>query len=237
MSETEELWISGYEAARIMGKSPRQVARMATTGDVERDPDNKLYLKSSVLAWKDSAEEQGLEEGGVKLDEFQANVVMSRVVKQALEHNERMMRIYESATKCALESATQTNSKLMERIKDQESTQIETMKALGDLLLRKDEREALAREEERRSVAASDTLGLLKKAMPKLLSQMGGKGGVLFDLFEKLDEGEKNGIAQLYYAFEDDEKKLLFKESMKVLGIQIPPQEIVEEATQEEDAQ
>ena len=216
--------ISRAEVARRLKVSPRTVGRLASEGIVERYPDGTFDEESVSQALENK--EALLELSGE--DNSASAELISHVIKEAeasRNHAERMLQLVEKPMAKALETLTAVTDAALKRISEQESTNIQMMQALGEILLQKAEREAVALQGAVKAKVLGESGSKLAEAIPKLLDQIGGKTVQTAGMFSKflgsLDDDEKAGLWSVA-GFFDGEKRAMFEAALKSAGIEKP---------------
>lgn len=219
--------ISQNQAAKVMGVSVRTVMRKAACGEVTKGEDGK-YSHEECLAWADAQlgeQEQSLEQT--------AMLEMRQAMDQSTGHAERLIKLLEAPINNALETVASINQGLMKRLDSQEAHHLDNMKFMGDMLLQKEERDSLRAETQAKYELRSQAAKTVIDHLPTLLGQLGGKN-MAKEFVAKLEPEERLGLSQLYWAFDEPEKREGFGTLLKGMGVPIPPDPSAETSTEPE---
>jgi predicted O-linked N-acetylglucosamine transferase (SPINDLY family) len=190
---------------------------MVEKGELDQD-DGGFFSRSDVedLAELEKAEKAASSPPVVT----EAIAALVQGLKQANEHAERMMQLFEKPVYNALSILSTENAHLLERLTQSEAKQMEGMAALGELLMLKAEREATIEQGKVRTLAVAKGANKIIDNLPKLMGQLTGKGGKFLEFVEKLSPEEKAGLYELADAFEDKTKGALLKAGLEEVGIE-----------------
>lgn len=212
--------ISQRRASAILGVSPPTVKRMIERGDLETDKEGKLSLEEveDFAAARD--EEKQKDPTNIALTE------MREAYQQSVQHAERLMGLIEKPMHKVLATIEAINSNLVDRLNHQEDTHLEMLKVLGDILLQKEERDAVRKESEVRSETLRKAGGLAAQYIPTLMQQFGGDKAKMAETLEKfkgsLTDEQKEGLGQLAGFFEGEQREMFEAVLKTALGVEIP---------------
>lgn len=208
--------ISQNQAARVMGVSVRTTIRKAAAREVTKNEDG-LYSREECEAWAEAQageHEQSLEQTAL--------MEIRQAMEQSTGHAERLVKLLENPINNALATVTSINEGLMKRLDSQESHHLDNMKFMGEMLLQKEERDAIRAETQSKHEVRAKAAQTVIEHLPTLLTQLGGKN-VAKEFVSKLDDEERLGLSQLYWAFDDQAKRDGFGTLLKGMGVPIPP--------------
>jgi hypothetical protein len=211
---TDEKLISQHQAARILKRSPRTVGRWAEDGTLTRNPANGKYLLSEVEELAESQEEEQAHNG-----ESQVLTVLKEQNTQLMAHNEKLMQLVTAPLTAGVDLLKSSLITLTAREGERDKLQLETMAALGDFLLRKDERAA----EQLVAQSRADQIAAWGKQLGQVLPALLAQKSVIHKLFSVLSPEEKSELSTVYWAFDSEEKRAAFGQVLAAAGIPIPP--------------
>lgn len=219
MAQKEELTLR--EAAALLDISTRSLLRLVDAGKISKTASGKYLASELQLLKEDPGDRDERENVGESLEQT-AILELKSAYAQSVGHAERLIKLLEKPIESALSTVTGINTLLMTRLDTQEKNHLENMRFMGEFLMQKEERDALRKESAARMETIQAAGRAAMKHLPTLMNQVGGKN-VLAHFAAKLNDEEKVGIGQLYWAFDEGEKRDSFAALLKVVGIEVPP--------------
>lgn len=207
-------YISVTEAARRLGCDRATIRRWVKKKELVQtsegiDEDSLESCKEQVL------DEQDSESGKLVIQQLKEGHA------QALDHAERMLSLLEKPLATMTGALTDFIEKINEREKNREESHTELMEIMGDILLRKSERESLDKQAAAKSQMMAAAGMTAMKHIPTLIEQMAGKNMTL-EFLRSLNEEERVGMWQLVEAFDDPVKRTMLEKVLLSAGIPKP---------------
>lgn len=220
------------EAGKFLKVDPRTIVRWQKAGLLKQTP-NRKYLKSELLAFKKRSEEDPDFEESPD-DAYFGQLTQALALSN--QHNERIISLIDKPLTLVLGFLKDMVEQAQTRIKESDAVYLESMRQLGDTLLQKEEREAMAGREAVKTGLMANAGENLMNLLPLLVAQMGGKKSEV--KVEPAKEGqpvsafsqfiaslEPSELQQLMAlrAFFDGEKKERFEAALAEAGISEAP--------------
>lgn len=210
--------LSRNQAAALLGVVPKTILRWSKQGLLKKNTRGR-YPKAMVLALKNGPPDPTLP--GEEPDLYGE---LTKGVGLANSHVERMFALIEKPLTVAVNSLLSTNEQYAQRIKEHDAAYLEMMKAYGEILMQKDEREAMqAREAVKTAMianAAENVLPLIPVILGQLFAGKGNPNAVASaaKFLGTLTPEQKAQFAMMSGAFEG-EQKAAFDAMLKDMGI------------------
>lgn len=212
---TAEERVNVTQAAKILGVSRKTIHRMVQKKELKRGTDELFAL--------DDVEELRGVVGEEEESDAQALIVsqLKEGHEQALQHAERMFKLIEAPLQTITGALTATLDKMNAREQSREETHLEMMQIVGDLLMRKAERDNLERQGEAKTKMMAQAGSVALSQVPVLIEQF-SKRNLLVDFAKSLNAEEREGIWQLAGAFDEPSKQAAFEALLKAAGLEKP---------------
>jgi len=211
--------MSRGEVSRLLKVTPRTVGRWVSDGILTRDSEG-YYNREEVLSLKDRAKK--LPEPPDISDDYYGE--LTKGLELANSHAERLIALLEKPLKVAVDGLLAMNSDLTTRLRERDSAYLDMMKVAGDMLMQKDEREAMAQREAVKTALMHQAGENVLSLLPILLGQLMGKkgGAAASDFVTSLTDAQKAQMAGMSAMFQGDQRTK-FEALLSSLGIQASP--------------
>lgn len=213
----EFIGLNVTQAAKFLGCDRQTVRRMVQRGELKKQSDG-TFLEEDLEDLKEVV--------GEERDSEATALIIAQLKEghsQALDHSERMLNLIEKPLASILGALQNTIDKMNEREAAREESHIEMLELLGDILMKKQEREISEKQalEKSRMLMRAGEVGLSQ--IPRLFEQFAGKN-ILKEFVSALSAEEKAGLWELAPAFEGD-KRAKFELLLSQSGVKKPEPE------------
>lgn len=165
--------ISRNEAARLIGTSPRTITRWVKDKLLKKQADNKFLLEDIMRLKEQESRAAPTPEDDEYPDHYSEII---EALKLGNLHVEKLFGLVERPLNLTLKGLLDMNQQLSNRVKEADAQYLETMKAAGELLMQKAEREAYSQKEAVKAAMMAQATENIMPLLPILLAQlMGGK--------------------------------------------------------------
>lgn len=217
--ETSEEDYSRNQVALLFNVTPKTVLRWTNDGVLTRNA-RKRYNKSDVDRLLKSQGKPAIEEVPGDAHLF---TELTKGVQLANSHVERLFQMVERPLGAVVDGLLKSNEQMAKRLTDHDAAFLEMMKAYGEILMQKEEREAMQAREAVKTAMLANAAEQVLPLVPILLSQMLGKGspkGVASaaKFISSLTPEQKAQFGMMAGAFEG-EQKAAFEAMLKDMGI------------------
>jgi len=208
--------MSRGEVSRLLKVTPRTVGRWVSEGILSRDAEG-YYDREEVLTLKDRAKK--LPEPPDISDDYYGE--LTKGLELANSHAERLIALLEKPLKVAVDGLLAMNADLTTRLRERDSAYLDMMKVAGDMMLQKDEREAMANREAVKTALMHQAGENVLSLLPILLGQLAGgkRAGAAADFVTSLTDQQKAQMANMGAMFQG-EQRTKFETLLTSLGIQ-----------------
>lgn len=212
--EEAEDSLSRNEVAKLFKVSPRTVIRWTLEGILKRNGHNRYDRKSVEALKKRNKDGFPPPDDGAALDEVNLYEELTKGVGLANSHVERLFAMLEKPLSVVINGLTSMNEQLSKRVADHDASYLAMMQGYGDMLMKKDEREAIQAREAVKTAMLANAAEQVLPLVPVLLSQMlGGKGkdgpglSSTARFIASLTPEQKAQFAMMGGAFEGEQKE------------------------------